>query len=308
MMRFLKNRGFIYLGITIVFFSTYEVVSRTLTGRVDPFQVNFLRYCCGGLILLPAALVELKKRKTVLKARDYLSLAWLGLLMVGISMNLLQYGINLTRANLAAVIFSSNPLFVALAAALLLGEHLSFLKIGGLLAGFLGVAVTFVGNGGVGAGYYQGITCLVLSALTFGIYTVAGKKIALKNGSLAMNSLTFLFGSLSLVPVLLLRKVPFFQLNTGVWPQLLYLTVCVTGLAYYCYFKGLSMTDTSLGSMVFFIKPLLAGVLAAITLGEKVTGGLILGTLMVLASIYLVQKETVGRLPDTGDWKKADIN
>lgn len=280
------------MGITIIFFSTYEVVGRTLVGKIDPVQLNFIRFFFGGLILLPAAQLELKKKNFKINAMDLIQMALLGLLLVGVSMNLLQYGLNQTRANLAAVLFSSNPLFVTLTAALVLDEQFSLRKLLGLGLGFVGVAVIFFDNGATGTIYFRGIIYLLLSALTFGAYTVLAKKISMRTGSLAMNSLSFILGSVFLIPVLLFKRLPVFSMSFNIWPQMIYLTVFVTGLAYYSYFKGLALTDTSLGSMVFFIKPLLASLLAAISLGEKLTWGLLFGTLTVLASIYLVQRQT----------------
>lgn len=96
----------------------------------------------------------------------------------------------------------------------------------------------------------------------------------------------------ALVPVLIWRHTPVFAFNLSLWPQLIYLTVLVTAVAYYCYFVGLSMLDTSLGATVFFVKPLLASLLAAVVLGEKLTPGLAFGILLVLGSIYLVQRGT----------------
>jgi hypothetical protein len=95
---------------------------------------------------------------------------------------------------------------------------------------------------------------------------------------------------MALIPFLLWRHVPLFTFNPAVWPQILYLTVLVTALAYYCYFVGLSLLDTSLGATVFFVKPLLAALLAAAVLGERLTPGLATGALLVLASICLVQR------------------
>ncbi len=284
----MRKKGFLYLAVTILFFSTYEVVSKTVAGVIDPVQLNFLRFFYAGLILLPLALGDLRRRRLALLPRDLLLLTLLGILNVGLSMNLLQYGINLTRANLAAVIFSSNPLFVALAASLMLREGLSLTKLGGILLGFAGVYLTFAGGIATGNGFYTGIALLLLSALTYGVATVAGKGLTLRFGSLGMNAFSFLFGSMALIPILLWRHVSLFTFNPAVWPQVLYLTVLVTALAYYCYFVGLSMLDTSLGATVFFVKPLLASLLAAAVLGEKLTPGLAIGTLLVLGSIYLV--------------------
>lgn len=284
----MQRKGLFFLTVTIFFFSTYEVVSRTMIGAIDPIQLNFLRFFFGGLLLLPLALQDLKKRQLRLSLKDMLLLAMVGIFSVGLSMNLLQFGINLTKANLAAVIFSSNPLFVTLAASLLLRERLSLTKLGGILVGFVGVYLTFSGEVTVNNGFYTGIVLLVLSALTFGIVTVAGKSITLRLGSLSMNACSFLLGSITLIPVLIWRHTSVFAFNASIWPQLLYLTVLVTAVAYYCYFVGLSMLDTSLGATVFFVKPLLASLLAAAVLGERLTSGLVFGILLVLVSIYLV--------------------
>ncbi|MGD0154349.1 MAG: DMT family transporter [Thermacetogeniaceae bacterium] len=284
----MQRKGFFFLAVTIFFFSTYEVVSKTIGGAIDPIQLNFLRFFFGGLLLLPLALRDLKKRQLRLSLKNMLLLAMIGLFSVGLSMNLLQFGINLTKANLAAVIFSSNPLFVTLAASLWLRERLSLAKLSGILVGFIGVYLTFSGEVTVGSGFYTGIVLLVLSALTFGVITVAGKRITLSLGSLSMNACSFLFGSIALIPVLIWRHTPVFAFNASIWPQLLYLTVLVTAVAYYCYFVGLSMLDTSLGATVFFVKPLLASLLAAAVLGERLTAGLVFGMLLVLVSIYLV--------------------
>ncbi|WP_269318733.1 MULTISPECIES: EamA family transporter [Thermoanaerobacterium] len=50
---------------------------------------------------------------------------------------LLQIGINMTSASLSAVIFSSNPLFVMIAASILLNEKLNPAKIYGLILGVI---------------------------------------------------------------------------------------------------------------------------------------------------------------------------
>ncbi len=289
-MNSLSKRGFTYLAFTIVLFSTYEVVSRTLVGEIDPAQVNFIRFFFGGIVLSPLAWLEMKKSQTKLTGKDLVQMTLLGFLLVGVSMNLLQYGINETQANISAAIFSSNPIFVALVASILLREPLGLKKILGLCVGFAGVAIIFLSYDNGAQLYLRGLIYLVIAAFAFGIYTVLGKKFTLKFGSLTMNAVTFIFGSLSFIPFLLWQGIPLFQISLDILPQMAYLSIFVTGLAYYSYFKGLALTDTSLGSMVFFAKPPLACLLAALTLGEQLTWGFALGTVVILVSIYALQE------------------
>lgn len=284
------NAGFIYLIITILFFSSYEVVSKTLVGYIDPVQVNFIRFFFGGLILFPFAIQDLHKKRILPGITDLFHMALLGVLLVGVSMVLLQYGINQTRANLAALIFCSNPLFVALTIPWILGEKLKFKTVIWMLTGFAGVSITFLSNDNGEVLYRSGILFLLLSSLTYGVYTAFGKKLTMKMGSLVMNSFSFILGSISLIPILILKQLPLFTFNSSICLQIIYLTVFVTGIAYYCYFKGLSMVDTSLGSMIFFIKPVLASLLAFVILGENITSSLIIGTAIIIASIYMVRR------------------
>jgi len=285
------NKAFFYLGITILFFSSYEVVGRTLTGIVNPFQVIFLRFLIGGIFLLPFALITLRKRALNLSLNDLFSLFLLSLINVVISMCLLQIGINQTKASLAAVVFSSNPLFVVLSAYFFLKEPLTFHKVLGLAIGLIGLFLTFYKDLNIDPSYTYGIIALIFSALTYGIYTAFAQKVTQKIDNLVMNSLSFLIGSLLLLPILLINQQPIFSLPEKAWIPILYLGVFVTGVAYYTYFKGLSLTNAGSGSMIFFVKPVLASFLAWVFLSEKITSHLILGGITILIGIFLAQKE-----------------
>lgn len=284
------NKGYIYLIITVIFFSTYEVVGRTLTGLVNPYQLNFIRFLLGGLILLPAALSSIKKKNIKFTVRDILLLILIGLINVVFSMSFLQLGINMTSASLAAVIFSSNPLFVMVAATIFLGEKLNTVKIFGLLLGIIGIVIVFYKQLSLSGNYTTGIIFLVLSSITYGLYTVLGKKYTIKSDSVVMNSFSFIIGSLLLLPILIFNHFPIVNIPLKALPQMLYLTVLVTGIAYYTYFLGLSYVDTGAGSMVFFAKPILASIFAAIFLSEKITIELVIGTIIILMSVLIVQK------------------
>lgn len=287
------NKGYFYLFLTVLFFSTYEVVGRTLTNLVNPYQLNFVRFFIGGLILLPIALKNIKSKNIRMTWQDFLLLVLIGLTNVVFSMSFLQLGINMTSASLSAVIFSSNPLFVMIVASFVLGEKLNSTKIYGLILGIIGLVIVFYKQLNVGGNHLVGIILLVLSSITYGIYTVIGKKFTVKYDSVVMNSFSFIIGSLMLLPILLYNKYPVFNLPLKAIPQMLYLTVFVTGIAYYTYFLGLSSVNTGVGSMVFFAKPVLASIIASIFLSEKITIQLVIGTIVILIGILIVQKDNL---------------
>jgi drug/metabolite transporter (DMT)-like permease len=288
------NRGLLLLSVPILCFSTYEVVSKTINNVMPPMQINFLRFLIGGLILLPLAIADLRARKITLSQKDWLLLLSLGILNVTISMNLVQYGIKMTKASLAAVIFSSNPLFVSLFASFILGEKLSIKKIFGLVVGLVGVFIALLNGGSFNQGeFYLGALLLLLGAMSFAFYTVLTKKIIFRLGNLVTNAFSFLVGCVAIIPLLIANHQPVLTFDLRVLPQILYLSIMVTGVGYLCYFKALSMLDTSLGSMTFFVKPILASIFAAFFLHEAITFNLMIGiAIVILSAVWVKQVAT----------------
>ena len=285
------NNGIIFLAITILFFSTFEVVSKTTSGVISATQLTFIRFFFGGLCLLPFAFFDLRGRGVKMTVRDVLMMLLLGFLNVTLSMTLLQYGVFFANASISAVLFSANPIFVALFSSLILHEKITWLKAVGLLIGLGGVVVAgFLGSGSIeGENVTLGVILIVISAVLFGAYTVLSKKTAAKVGSLALTGVSFTLGSLCLLPLLAWQGVSPFGFDWGaIWVQIVYLSIFVSGIAYASYFYGLSKTDTSLGSMTFFVKPILASVFAALALHEEIGVNLLFGMILVLIGIVVV--------------------
>ena len=283
-MRYSRN-SYLFLLNTIIFFSTYEVMNRAIAQEIDLIQVNFLRFLIGGLFLLPFAVLSMRGRRP--DVRSVLAAVPVGVLNVCISMTFLQLSIIYSGAAIAAVVFSCNPIFVATFSQIILGEKMSRNKTAGLVFGIAGVTVTFLDGLLSGNIVSMGVLFAILSAIVFGLYTVLGKRVSEPLGSTMMNSVSFISGSLILMPILYLTNKPVFNFNQSALVPLIYLSICVTGIAYLTYFAALREMPANVGSSVFFVKPIAASLLAVVFLGEKVTPFLLLGGLLVLAGIYL---------------------
>jgi len=78
----MKYKGYILLGITILLFSTIEVVASTMKDLINPLQLTFIRFLIGGVVLLPLVIKEREK----VQAKDLLFFLCLGILNIFISM------------------------------------------------------------------------------------------------------------------------------------------------------------------------------------------------------------------------------
>lgn len=296
------KKGYIYIVLAALIFSTMEIAIKIVSNQFNPFQMIFIRFLIGGIFLLPFALKGLKTAGISIGLKDARYFLFLGSLCVVISMSFYQLAILHAKASTVAVIFSINPVFTIPLAAFYLKEKINKETIVSLILSIAGMIVIMnpfnIGND------FNGIILAVVSAVTFAMYNVASKVKSDYYGSMIMNSFTFLSGVLVLALIILIShiksvsafleannlkifaSIPVIHgINAGNVPMLLYLGIVATGLGYLAYVKAMNETNASTASLVFLIKPALAPVLALIILGETIPLNTLIGIgLIVLGS------------------------
>jgi len=279
----------VYLPILITAFSwaSMEVALKLVGSSMDPFQLTFVRFAVGGLLLLPFAIVEIKKHNLKLKIKDLLYLALLGTLCIPISMVLFQLGVIHSNASTAAVILSINPLFSIVFAYFIIGEKITKNKIIFLMFGFSGIFFIMrpwelqQGNS------FTGLFLVLAGAMAFSLYTVMGKVSVEKIGIMPQTAISFLLGAFVLFVIVIATGKPVFHGIIENFALVFYVSVVVSGIAYYTYFLAIKNSDVATGSYVFFIKPVLAPVIAVIVLGESILWNTYVGIALILTATYL---------------------
>ncbi len=283
------KKSFVYIFTAAFLFGTMEVSLKLAGSAFSAMQLTFLRFAIGGLCLLPFAILDLKKREYKLSTGDWGYLFALGFINICVSMVLFQLGVMRTNANLAAIIISTNPVFTMIFAQFIVNERFTRKKAFILLLDVIGLIIVanpltlFSGKAAV-----SGILLLLGASATFGLYTALGKKRIAKIGGLAQNSLSFLLGSCGLLFILLATKQPVIAgIEVSFLPLLLYISVFVTAAGYYFYLKAIELSGPSTASITFFIKPIIAPLIALIILHEAITVNLVLGIVFILTGSLL---------------------
>jgi len=281
-------KSIFYILATAFLFSTMEVALKYFDTDLDAVQLAFLRFFIGGLLLLPFALADLKKRHCRLTGGDWLYLLVLGAACV-LSLAVLQISILGINANLAAVIISANPLFTMIFAHFLANEPLTKRKAAALclmLAGLVIVAdPRSLLRGGLDLRY---LGLALLSTAMFGLYSAISKRCIGRIGGMAQNAFSFLLGSSVLLLLMLPAHVPVLRnIGPSDLPCLLYMSFFVTGIAYIFYLRSIELSGPSVASIAFFLKPIMAPILAFLVLHETLTVSLVLGVLFILAGSYV---------------------
>ena len=281
------KKAYFFVVLTAFLFGTMEVACKAAGNQLDPFQLTFLRFAIGGLILLPFAAAELKQNRIKLTAKDILILAGVGALGIPLSMVFFQLGVMNSNAATASVLICINPFFTMVFAHFFTEEKLNRNKFIVLAIGLAGLIFMIKPWNIQEGNTVIGIVYMLLAAVFFGAYTVAGKVSVQKMGIMAQTSISFILGSLILFIIILITGKPVVAGVTGSFILVLYVGIFVTGLGYYSYFMAIKNSDAATGSLAFFLKPAIAPVMAVIFLKETILWNTYIGIGLILAASYM---------------------
>ena len=266
---------------------------RVAVPAFGPAALVVLRVVIGGLVLWGIA----RALRRPIVVRPHLPrLAILGLLNAALPYLLISAAELHVTASFAAVLGATVPLFAAVMGARLLGERLGTSRVAGLLLGILGVGV-MVGWGPMKLDLTTGLSVLAMlvAAASYagsGIYT----KLKLKGVSTYSLALGQQIGALVwlIVPgaALLPRVTP----SPAAMGALLALGALSTGLAYLLFFELLERVGPTKTATVTYLIPVVGMLPGALLLGEPITGGMLIGLVLVLASVLLVNEVRIGSL------------
>lgn len=300
----------LYILLSAGFFSTMEVVLKIAGNQLDAFQLTFIRFLIGGLFLLPFALMEVKKYHTVITKKDYLHMLAMGVVCICISMIFFQLGVENSKASTAAVIFCINPMFTMIFVHFMTEEKLNRVKLTALGIGLLGIVFMINPLQMEKGNTTLGVTLSIAAALTFGLYSAMGRTSVRRLRGLTQTSISFLFGSAVMLPILLILDKPIVAgiSAQNIW-MVLYVGIMVTGLGYLFYFLAMEASDAATASIVFFVKPALAPIIAVISLHEVIRINGYIGILLIFAGSFLNLREQKSRkLPAMSAEKEQNIS
>jgi drug/metabolite transporter (DMT)-like permease len=286
------NWAFLFCSLAIFFFSTLEFVGKLIGTGINPLAVTVYRFMLGSIFLLIPAIYQIRKTKLKLSGKDLLLMSVPGILNTAISMYLLQLSVFYGKALIAAIIISSNSVFVSIFAYFILKEKMSKSRVIGIITGIAGMLFVIAGNAGEdrtpAKSISLGVIFAIAAAIFFALYTVLSKKMIKSYGNIVYNSVSFFSGAVVLMLIGFMLNVDYsFKVNLVNIGSLVYLGFIVTGLAYFFYAKGLEKIPASSSSMFFLLKPVFASILAVLILRESFSYLQACGLILILAGLSL---------------------
>ncbi|MEY4984558.1 MAG: hypothetical protein RIR62_2824 [Pseudomonadota bacterium] len=270
--------------------SSAFATARVIVADAAPLHALALRFLISGLLAL--GLARLLGASLVLERSRWRTVAVFGLLQNAAYLGLNFVAMQWIEASLAVIIAASMPLMVAALSWAFLGERLPPLGLGGLVAGFAGVAL-IMGTRLTGGADPLGTALCLIGALALSVATLTLRRASGAQtgagGLLAVVGWQMLAGAAALGVIAVLAE-PFFLTMT---PEL------VAAFAYQILIPGLAATliwfalvrriGATRAATYHFLNPFFGTAIAAALLGERLGLLDVIGAAVVAGGIWAVQ-------------------
>lgn len=263
---------------------------------VPPVTLVMMRTTIAGLVLFLTLNLRREKLPPI-NAPIWKWLAALGLFNSVIPYTLITWGEIYISSGLAAILVGAMPIFTILFAHWLThDEKLTPRKIAGVVAGFVGVVILFLPDflNAASANLYGGLA-VVGAAISYAFATIIARR-HLKGQSHVTTSFgQMLMASIILIPASLLLDRPWTLTPTPIaLGAIVTLAVLGTAFAYLMYFWLIANVGATRTSLVTFISPVIAVILGAVILGEKLEWTTGVGLVLIIVGVGLVTNLQIG--------------
>ncbi|SNY99322.1 DMT family transporter [Halomonas sp. hl-4] len=174
-------------------------------------------------------------------------------------------------------------------------ESLSIRKLVGIALGIVGITIiTTVGDSNIAGNIYIGVAACIIATIGYGFAGFLTRRWITQQGGL--DSTLVAFGS-QIGATIFLTPFLLWNLSTGpsidwlqgdVWISLLAVGFLCTSLAYILYFRLIADIGPLRSLTVTFLVPPFAVLWGFLVLNETISSGFLLGSLIVLLSVWLI--------------------
>lgn len=281
--------GSVFLTIASIIWGAMFVVVKIIVDEVHPIQLVWLEYLIALVFLIGYSVM--KREKWHINWPDLKLIFWIGIIGNTISLVAQEMGTGLSNAQTGSVITSTIPAFMIIFGWLILKEKLDKVKIFSVIIAILGV-VMIVGLKMSGTNVILGVLLLVLDSIAWALMSVLVKKVKTYS-SLQITIMSTVVAVVALTPFILSDLQSLTSINfvdPKVILSLLYIGAVSTAVAYVMWNRGLQIVSAGSSGLFYLIQPIVGSFLGWLLLGEQISVGFVIGSAMILASVWISVK------------------
>ena len=298
-----KSKALFALAWVSIFWGTTWLASKEAVRDMPALQIIAIRQLIGGALYI--AFFIFKKHPWP-KGKQWIPILVMSFLTFMLSNALSTWGVKFIPSGLGAIMGAIFPLWLVIIT-MINGKHLPRQALLGLLMGFGGICIIF----------YEHLKDFLNPDFRFGILLSLGATISWAFSTLYTKQQAINFNPyfslgfqmlISGIIILLIAEatnntVKLSEIPSSAWWAISYLVVVGSVLTFIAYIYSLQHLPTALASIYAYINPIVAVLLGAAILNEKLTIFIAIGGAVTIVGVYLVNhsfKKKISRLPPEG--------
>ncbi len=274
------------LVIWTVWGSTYLAIRLAVQegSGFPPFTMGAMRILSAGIILL--FFCFWKYRKICLSSSEFIRIAFSGVLIWNGGHGLVIWAEQRVDSGLAAVIFASMPIWVAILESVLNKQLPSRLLILSLIAGFTGVTILTIPIllTGIKADLLS-VAGLIFSTISWAAGSVFQSRNPVSLPTVLVSGYQQLLGGIVFIIMAILFQEPSPTPTNEAWLAWGYLVIFGSIIAYTSFVFAIRLLPTNIAMTYAYVNPVVATILGWFILNEQITIWTIWGTIFVLFGV-----------------------
>ncbi|MEX2371483.1 MAG: DMT family transporter [Bacteroidales bacterium] len=293
------------VSLAMVFWGITFVIFKYANESFDPIAIIFTRLLISIVFLFSFAFLSgrlMKFRKGDFKWFLLMAMFEPFIYFLGES-----FGLSMVSSTVAAIIVSTIPLVVPIAAYFLLKERLSVTNIIGLMISFAGVILVVMASEGRLAGNIKGILLMFVAVFGATGYTILVKRLLDTYNGIFITAWQSTLGLLFISPFFFVLELPHIDftaiLPSSIW-ALLYLGIFGSGVCFILFAIGIRELGASKANIYSNLVPVVTAIVSFFVLKEAMPVMKIIGIVVVIGGLLLSQVTGMKQRTNAKRWRK----
>jgi drug/metabolite transporter (DMT)-like permease len=289
-----ETRAFLLLTLVTMVWAGLMPTGKIALSGVPPLTIAAIRLVIGSLLL--SIFLAREARPVPWSPKLASTLLVLGFVGYCGSVGCTYYGLRLTTVTNAALLNTAAPVSLALLSMVLLGERPSSRAFLGILLSVVGVTVIITrGSWDVvkQSQYNLGDLILLGTQLSWGLYTIYGRRLMNTVSPLAATTYTYMAGAIWLILgciILEREQWHFAEVSWASWLAIAYQST-LGSFAHFWFYDAIAVLGPSRASIFLNLVPVMAIGIAYLFLDEPITAPHLIGGAIVMIGILSATKK-----------------
>lgn len=290
-----ETRAFFLLTLVTLVWAGLMPTGKIILQGLPPLTIAAIRMVTGSLLL--SFYLRRETRPISWSPKLVVAFFLLGFIGFVVSTGGSYYGLQLTTATNAALLNAASPVSLALLSVLILKERLSSRSVLGIALSVLGVGV-IITRGSLQviaeSQYNLGDLILLGAQLSWGLYTIYGRRLMDSVSPLAATTFAYMAGALWLILGSCMFERGQWRFADVAWPSWVALVYqCTLGsFAHFWFYDAVAVLGPSRAGVFLNLVPVMAIGLSYTLLQEPITSSHLLGGAIVMSGILVATRRS----------------